>query len=241
MGRRTPASKAAGSSRGYLPKRRSSGSRPSPVKTLPKHYGLTEMELLAVNHYFTQEVNFSKVEACRRAGYSHPQSQAYAIFSRPDVVREVERRRSILAEDFKIGPAEILAELAKIAFFNFEDFGVRNKKGEFEIDLSQVSREQMAAIGEYRLETRKDAQGQDVTKLIIKPHNKLDALDKLGNYLNLFNTVNINIKSDFAQQIIEAKKRIRLDENNPIDIISEVVSPDTVADVELLSGEKENG
>ena len=183
------------------------------TKTFAGKAGLTDLEWEAVNHYFSSDVNFNRSEACRRAGYKHSAAQSSRVFGRPAVVAEVERRRAKLAEDFKIGPAEILNEFRKIAFFNMLDYGEIDSKGYFQINLSEVSREQMAAIGEFTIETYNEGRGDDVRevkKIKFKPMDKLSALEKLARHLGLFDDkLSLTVEGDLGQQILAAKKRIR--------------------------------
>ena len=183
------------------------------TKTFAGKAGLTALEWEAVDYYFTAEVNFNRTEACRRAGYRHPGPQAYRVFSRPAVVAEVERRRAKLAEDFKIGPAEILNEISKIAFFNMADYGTIDKDGFFRINLTDVTREQMAAIGEFTIESHVEGKGKDahvVRKIKFKPMDKMAALEKLARHLGLFDDkLNVTVNGGLGSQIIAAKKRLR--------------------------------
>ena len=200
--------------RGRVPRRKAPARRANQAKTLPQQAGLTELEWAAVGHYFTSEVNFSRVEACRRAGYAHAHSQAFTVFSRPAVVAEVELRRAKIADDLKVGPNEILQELKKIAFFNPADYGIPGKNGMWYIDLSLIDREQMAAIGEITNDTLTipDEDGKDTTVLLtkIKPLDKLGALDRLARHLSLFtDNLNLSVNKDLATLIDDAKKRIQ--------------------------------
>ena len=183
------------------------------TKTFAGKAGLTDLEWESVNHYFTSDVNFNRSEACRRAGYKHPGTQSSRMFGRPAVVAEIERRRAKLAEDFKIGPAEILNEFRKVAFFNMLDYGKIDSEGYFQIDLNDVTREQMAAIGEFTIETYNEGRGEDareVKKIKFKPLDKLSALEKLARHLGLFDDkLSVSIEGDLGQQIIAAKKRVR--------------------------------
>ena len=188
------------------------------TKTYAGKAGLTDLEWEAVNHYFTSDVNFSRTEACRRAGYSHPGPQSSRVFGRPAVVAEIERRRAKLAEDFKIGPAEILNEFRKVAFYNLSDYGEVDKDGYFEVNLSDVTREQMAAIGEFVIETYHEGRGpeaREVKKIKFKPLDKLAALEKLARHLGLFNDkLALSVEGGLGAQIIEAKKRVNKGEDN---------------------------
>ena len=183
------------------------------TKTFAAKAGLTALEWETVKHYFSSDVNFSQTEACRRAGYSQPSTQASRVFGRPAVVAEIERRRAKLAEDFKIGPAEILNEFRKIAFHNIADYGEVDDKGYFKVDLRNVTREQMASIGDFVIETRMEGRGpkaKEVRTLKFKALDKLGALEKLARHLGLFDDkLSLSVEGDLGQQIIAAKERVR--------------------------------
>ena len=193
---------------------RKGAPRNSPVQTSVEQAGLTPREWLAIGHYFAPEVNYNKAEACRRAGYAFPSSQANRVFGRPPVVAEINRRRAELAVKFDIGPADVLRELTKLAFFNLGDYGeIDATTGEFLIDLSEVTRDQMAALGSYEIETYTKGSGEEareVKRVRIKPPDKLGALDKLARHLGLFNDkMNVNVNGDLAAAILAAKNRVK--------------------------------
>ena len=195
-------------------RKRKGAPRNSPVQTSVEQAGLTPREWEAVGHYFIPEVNYNKAEACRRAGYAFPSSQANRVFGRPPVVAEIELRRAELATKFDIGASDVLRELTKLAFFNLFDYGeIDETTGEFLVDMRYVSRDQMAALGSYEVETHLQGSGEGskvVKKLRIKPPDKLGALDRLARHLGLFNDkMKIEINSDLAAQIIAAKRRLK--------------------------------
>lgn len=208
----------------YPEKRKSTkkpGPKRGPKQTFVQKAGLTDMEWEAVNHYFTPEVNFNKTEALRRAGYAHPAAQVSRVFGRKEVVAELDKRRKARTEQFKVGEAEVLSELQKIAFYNIYDFCEQDEDGKLIVDsrgyasisLANATREQMAAISEFVVETHMEGRGEDavpVTKLKFKPLDKMAALDKLCRHLGLFNDkLKVEAGENFANAILEAKKRIR--------------------------------
>ena len=220
----------------YPAKRKSKGKkpgpRPGPVKTSVEKKGLTDLEWEAINHYFTPEVNFNRTEALRRAGYAHPGAQVTRVFHRPAVVKEIDRRRKGRAELFKVGEAEVLQELSKIAFFNMADFAKNDDNGDFVltedghliINMANVNREQLAAIGEYTIETYYEGTGDDavpVKKVKFKPFDKMGALDKLARHLGLFqDRIKIEGEDNLATAILAARRRVRQEEKDAEDEVS---------------------
>ena len=183
-------------------------AKPS-AKTEAQKAGLTDQQWNLIDHYFTPEVKFNKTEACRRAGYANPDKQCGRLFGNKKIVREIERRRRRLAEHFKVGPQEVLAELSKIGFLNVHDFGEPNAQGYYHIDLKSMTREQKAAIAEIKPVYEKGVQvGQ-----MVKFHDKIAALDKLARNLGLFNdSLKLEGDEDFAQMIIAAKRRVKAEQ-----------------------------
>ena len=216
MGERPKQSPSAGRTKnrsGRMSKKQLAQRRKTRVHTSVEKAGLTDKEWAAVGWYFHADVNFNRAEACRRAGYKSPMEQSYRIFHRPQVVAEIERRRQEMTQEFKLSSNDVLAELQKMAFFNLGDYGEVNKDGDFVINLSDITREQMAALAGYEVETyteKKDGEAREVKKVKIKPPDKLGALDRLARHFGLLNdTMQVNVNTDLAQQIIAAKSRLK--------------------------------
>ena len=217
MGERPEQSPSAGRAKEKRSKRMSkkqlANRRRTRVHTSVEKAGLTDKEWAAVGWYFHADVNFNRSEACRRAGYKCPVEQSHKVFHRPQVVAEIERRRAELTQEFKVSSSEVLAELQKMAFFNLGDYGEINKDGDFVVDLTDITREQMAALAGYEVETyteKRDGEAREVKKVKIKPPDKLGALDRLARHFGLLNdTMQVNVNTDLAQQIIAAKSRLK--------------------------------
>jgi phage terminase small subunit len=91
------------------------------------------------------------------------------------------------AEDVTI--ARVVAEFAKLGFANMQDFIQVQKDGSAYCDLSNLTRDQAAAIQEINTEEYIEGKGEDgrlVKKVKVKLHDKKGALDSLGKYLKMF-------------------------------------------------------
>ena len=190
-------------------RKKRSFNAPGVVQTLPeaKERDLTDLEWMAINHYFSPEVNYSRREAVRRAGGSP--GSASAMFKRPEVIAEVDRRRAELARKFDIGAADVVKEMAKLAFFNVGDY--LNEDGSLDVD--GMDRDNLAALTGLDIDETIGDDGQVTRRKYRLKANKLEALEKLMKNLGLLNTqVDVNVKTDLAQQIIEARHRIRAEE-----------------------------
>ena len=101
---------------------------------------------------------------------------------------------------------QVIAELAKIGFANMLDYAKVTEQGEPYIDLSEVTREQAAAIASFTVEDFLDARsapdeerepqphggelqrrrGRDVRKVTFRLHDKRAALVDIGAHLGMF-------------------------------------------------------
>jgi phage terminase small subunit len=88
-----------------------------------------------------------------------------------------------------IAAQRILEETAKLAFANMFDFVSIDRKGLPHVDLSNVSRDQAAALTELVVDEFVDDSGEaarPVRRVRFKLADKLGALTKLGQHLGLF-------------------------------------------------------
>lgn len=88
-----------------------------------------------------------------------------------------------------ISTEQVLEELAKIGFANMLDYARVSSDGEPFINLSDVTRDQAAAIAAFTVEDFKDGRGEDardVRKVTFKLHDKRSALVDIGTHLGMF-------------------------------------------------------
>ena len=197
------------------PAKKRSFNRPGMKATLPEALdaGLTDREWMLINHYLSPEVNYNKKEAALRAGYASGAS-VYAIFKRPEVQAELARRRAELARGFDIGTNDVVKEMAKLAFFNVGDY--LNDDGT--IDVDSLDRDNLAALTGFEINEKMGKDGGVEHRTYKLKANKLEALEKLMKHLGLLNTtVDVNVTTDLAQQIIEARNRIRSEEAKQVE------------------------
>lgn len=92
-------------------------------------------------------------------------------------------------EQSAVTVTRVIDELAKIGFANILDYARLTDDGEPFLDLSEVSREQAAAIASFTTEDFKDGRGddaRDVRKVTFKLHDKRAALVDIGKHLGMF-------------------------------------------------------
>ncbi len=100
-----------------------------------------------------------------------------------------------------------------MAFSNLEDYVEITDDGLARVDLSAATRDQMAAIGEITVDTRKEYNSDDeraatIEKVKFKLSDKGVNLERLGKHLKLFTdktetdtSVNITISSQDAETL----------------------------------------
>lgn len=150
---------------------------------------------------FAQEIAAGKSleDAHRAAGYKGDRRNADALRKRKDISRRIHTilhtRDHIEAkaveraiERTAITKQRVLEELAKIGFANMADY-TRLVGEERVIDLSETTRDQLAAVQEISVEDFKDGRGagaRDVRRVKLKLGDKKGALVDIGREIGMF-------------------------------------------------------
>jgi phage terminase small subunit len=101
----------------------------------------------------------------------------------------VEELQLALQKRHDITMDKVVQELAKIGFSNMLDYMKVQEDGSAYVDLSQLTRDQAAAIGEVTSETYYEKDGEDsipVKRTKLKLNDKRAALVDLGKHLGMF-------------------------------------------------------
>ena len=135
-------------------------------------------------------------------------SSAKKVFRRTPVRLLYDSLQAKHLKKHEVTIERIVAEYAKMGFSNMEDYVVRQPDGTARLDLSKVTREQMAAISEMTFETvlssdpaaleaagiEHDGEGPlpkvSVLKTKFKLHDKKGSLQDLGKHLGMFKADN---------------------------------------------------
>jgi phage terminase small subunit len=116
-----------------------------------------------------------------------------------------------LRQRMKLDSASILEELAKLGFANMSDFVVLQADGTPQFDLSELSREQAAAISELTIDTYMDGRGEDareVRSVKVKLAPKTAALELMGKHFKMWTDVQQVVGDEaLADEIREARRR----------------------------------
>lgn len=166
--------------------------KPRPVKAqpkphsklmLPNHGGkdLTRREGLFIDEWLKTG---NSRQSALKVGYAPSVADvaSIVILKNKRVMKEIRRREDEYFADMKVDTDFIIHRTVEMAASNMSDYGYINEKGEFVIDLSNCTREQMAAIQEISY----DLNGKPRLKLYDrKGSNELLAkLKKVGDLAN---------------------------------------------------------
>ena len=144
---------------------------------------------------FCQEslVDLNGGRAYERVGYKATGRTADAAAARllanVSVAARVAELQSERMERTQVTADQVVAEYAKIAFANMQDFMGVTEQGDPFIDLSKLTREQAAALAEFDVQDFTDGRGEgarEVKRVKVKLHSKLSALDSLAKHLGMF-------------------------------------------------------
>jgi phage terminase small subunit len=115
--------------------------------------------------------------------------RALELMKRPLVQAAIAERMKAAMDRLSISADNVLQEVAKLAFANMGDYVRITPDGEPYTDLSNVSRDMLAAVSEVSTEDYMEGRGEDaraIRKVKFKLHDKGSALDKLMRYHGLY-------------------------------------------------------
>ncbi len=149
---------------------------------------LTAKQAAFVREYL---VDLNASAAARRAGYSLKTADrmGHENLKKPEIAAAVQAAMDERAKRTNITADRVLHELSLLAFSNMLDFMQVTPDGDAFIDLSQLTREQAAALTEVQVEDFMDGRGDDareVRRVKVKVSDKKSALELLGKHLSLF-------------------------------------------------------
>jgi len=136
-------------------------------------------------------IDLNATSAAKQAGYSEKTaySQGHDLLKKPEVMARIAELQKKQCDKLDITAERVLAEIAKLGYANMLDYVRINAEGHADVDLSQVSREQAAAIQEIRVDTTGgtgDGERRQVLRTSFKLADKGANLERLGKHLKLF-------------------------------------------------------
>jgi len=166
---------------------------------------LTNKQRVFIAEYL---VDFNATQAAIRAGYSEKTAGRIGQenLQKPDIAAAIDQALGERLKSLGVTSYRVLEELAGLGFSNMLDY-IRISGGDAYIDLSNLTREQAAAIQEITSETYVDGRGEDaefVKRTKFKLADKKSSLELLGKHLKLFTEkVEHSGPSDGPIQIIQ--------------------------------------
>lgn len=179
-------------------------------------------------HYLS---TLNATKAAELSGYkpTHANVAGARLIVKDSVQALITKLRDKRMEELDVNAYRVLKELSHLAFSNMQDY-IRIEDGEAYVDLSNLSREQAAAIQEITSEvyvdgyvgTGEDRQPINVKRTKFKLSDKRGSLELLGKYLALFQEnhtisgpdggpVSVRVIFDIAQQ----RPQPQLNRENP--------------------------
>lgn len=151
-------------------------------------YGLTPKQRQFCDEYL---IDKNATQAAIRAGYSVKTAgeQGSRLLANHKVRAYLAKKTETAAQKLGITHEKVLGELAKLSFSNMQDFIRTTSDGDAYIDLSELTRDQAAALTEVQVDDYVDGRGddaRDVKRIKIKLADKRAALVDLGKHLGLF-------------------------------------------------------
>ncbi len=173
---------------------------------------LTVKQRLFVREYL---IDLNATKAAERAGYSAStaRQQGARLLSNVDISAEIAAQQEQRFERLGITADAVLQELAKIAFSNMLDYITVTPTGAARVDLSKLTRDQAAAVGEITVEefTERTGEGRDgfekVKRIKFKLSDKRGALVDLGRHLKLF-TERVEVEERLKVEVQDVKQKL---------------------------------
>jgi phage terminase small subunit len=131
---------------------------------------------------------------------------------KPWIRDAVHAGRAKLASKTEALQDRLLAELERIAFANIGDFVTVDDEGNARVDLSNVTRDQMATLSKIETSTKRTytpAGAHIATQHNVKiaKEDKLRSIHLLGQTLGMFKQEELKVTVDVADRLLAARQR----------------------------------
>lgn len=167
-------------------------------------------------------------QAAIDAGYAKPGAgrQALRLSNNVYVKSEIARVKAVLARKYDVTAERVVAEYVKLGFTNMEDFTINTEDGLRLKPLSDIGRDNMAAVKSIKVLTKTEHIGRgkqkksvEHTTLQFELHDKHRSLDALGKHLGIFAIDNLQRGTSLADiAAIFAAARSKQIESEVVDV-----------------------
>lgn len=159
---------------------------------------LTNKQQAFIKEYL---IDLNAAAAARRAGYSPGIAKriGYDNLKKPAVAAALKEAMGARAEKLELKAEDVVQEIRTLAFSNMLDY-LRINGDTVEVNFSNLTREQAAALTEVTVDTLADG----TTRVKLKLADKRASLDLLMRHLGQYNDrVNVNLTKDPASMTDE--------------------------------------
>lgn len=154
---------------------------------------LNDRQDIFVDEYL---IDLNATQAAIRAGYSVKSAAiiGHENLRKPNIAAAIQKRMQARAKNLEVSAERVLAELAKLAYSNIDDFVDTESYDLPVIDMKGLTRDQLAAVSEITVDTRYEFEGRGadrecvgtVDKVKFKLYDKKAALTDLAKHLGLY-------------------------------------------------------
>ncbi len=153
-----------------------------------KKGNLTKKQKMFVAEYL---VDLNATQAAIRAGYSEKNAGKIGpeLLGKTRISEAIQEQMDARENRTLITADKVLEELAKIGFSNLADYIQVQRDGTAYVDLSELTREQAAAVQEITVDEYAEGSGEDVRlvkKVKLKLIDKIRALELIGKHLAMW-------------------------------------------------------
>jgi phage terminase small subunit len=166
---------------------------------------------------FAQEwaIDRNGTRAAIAAGFSEKSAHVFAtrLLKKVKVQKLINAHLSRLAVRASVSAERVLRELDILAHSNMDDYVRRTPDGNLQIDFTNVTRDQMAAVQEIKVDTTGgtgDGKREVVLRTTFKLADKGQNLERLGRHLKLFTDV---VKHEGLEGLAEKLNVVRSRKN----------------------------
>lgn len=156
-------------------------------------------------------VDLNGKRAAQAAGFSEhtAASQASRLLTKSNIQKRVSELQAKRASKVGVSAEKTLEELQRLAFSNMDDFVRRTEDGNLDVDFRNVTRDQMAAVQEIKVDTTGgtgDGERRKVLRTTFKLADKGLNLERIGRHLKLFtDRIEMKVEGDLSNEVLTAR------------------------------------
>jgi phage terminase small subunit len=133
------------------------------------------------------------------------------LLRKPEIAAKVAKKQEKQLKKLEITAEKTLEEIARLAFANMLDYMKVNENGQADVDLSNITREQAAAIQEISVDTSGgsgDGERRQVLRTKFKLTDKRGSLELLARHFKMLtDRVEVSGLDGLADAIAKARQR----------------------------------